>query len=209
MEIRFNRVCRLCADSGQLLAVITSVLLERAVDEGLGRHADTLVRSQLDAYSKLIYATGILGIAAQAAAKLSVVYLYERLVPRQDKRGIRLLMIIIGVWIMIALFSTAFACGVSIDYADSCPSGGWVDVIVLILNFLTDLMLAVWMIPRLWKLQARVEDRVLPIMLMGSRVLVCVLQIAQLVVLGRLSASGQFDDRDETWNEVTLWTIAM
>lgn len=193
----------------KLLAVVASVLLERAVDEGLGRHADTLMPSQLDAYSKLIYATSLTGIAAQAAAKLSVAFLYERLAPRQDRRGIAILLSVVGVWIVVALFGTAFACGVQLDYGASCPAGGWVDVVVLILNFLTDLMLAVWMIPRLWKLQARLEDRVLPIMLMGSRVMVCIVQLGQLGVLGHLSATGQFDDRDETWKEVTFWTIAM
>lgn len=167
------------------------------------------MRSQLDAYSKLIYATGLTGIAAQAAAKLSVAFLYERLAPRQDKRGIAILLSTIGVWIVAAVFGTAFACGVQIDYEASCPAGGWVDFAILILNFLTDLMLAVWMIPRLWQLQARLEDRILPIMLMGSRILVCVLQLGQLGVLGRFSASNEFDARDETWKEVTFWTIAM
>lgn len=76
------------ANSTKLLAVATSILLERAVDEGLGRHAGALVHSQLEAYTKLAYATGVVGIASQVAAKLSVAFLFERLAPRRDKKGI-------------------------------------------------------------------------------------------------------------------------
>jgi len=80
---------------------------------------------------------------------------------------------------------------------------------VIGLNFVTDLMLAVWMVPTIWNLQARSKDRVLPIMLMGSRVLVCILQLGQLGVLGQLRTNHPFHGPDETWTQVKYWTIAM
>ena len=205
-ELRGDDYCFLV---GALLAVATSVLLERAVDEGLGRHADTLMMTQLNAYAKFIYSTSLVAVVSQAAAKLSVAFLYERIAPRQDKKGIAIVLSVIGVWIVFALFGTAFECGVQIHWGAQCSSGGWVDYVVIALNFITDLMLAVWMIPRIWNLQARLKDRILPIMLMGSRVLVCVLQLAQLGVLARMRANNPVRGADETWTVVTLWTIAM
>ncbi|KAK5173709.1 uncharacterized protein LTR77_002390 [Saxophila tyrrhenica] len=193
----------------KLLAVVTSILLERAVDEGLGRHAATLMHSQLEAYTRLTYATGLLGIVSQAAAKVSVAFLYERLAPRQDKKGITILLSAIGFWVVFAFIGTAFSCGVQVDWDASCSAGSWVEFVVIALNFVTDLMLAVWMVPRIWKLQARTKDRVLPIMLMGSRVLVCALQIGQLGVLGHLRVNHPFHSNDDTWTEVTYWTITI
>ncbi|KAK3048173.1 hypothetical protein LTR09_010512 [Extremus antarcticus] len=46
-------------------------------------------------------------------------------------------------------------------------------------------------------------------MLMGSRVLVCILQLGQLGVLGQLRTNHPFHGPDETWTQVKYWTIAI
>lgn len=183
--------------------------LERAADEGLGRHADTLSDSQLDAYVRFSYATALLGIFAQSAAKLSVAFLYDRLVPRQDKRGIRILMAVIGAWIVFAVFATAFQCGVTVSWARKCSTEGYLLFPIAATNLLTDALLGFWMLPRIWNLQASLKDRLLPCLLMGSRLLVCVLQLGMIIYEAAARTSGPLDGADRTWTLTTTWVISI
>jgi hypothetical protein len=116
----------------------------------------------------------------------------------------------IGFWVAFALFGTAFECGGVVHWgADCSAAGGGIKFAIIATNFITDAMLAVWMVPTMWGLQARFKDRILPILLMGSRVLVCMLQIAEIGVLARLHAEEPYPDPDSTWNNVNLWTISV
>lgn len=179
------------------------------MDEGLGRHADTLSDSQLNSYVRLTYATALLGIFAQACAKLSVCFLYERLVPRQDKKGIRILIGVVGAWIVFAVFATAFQCGVSVSWARQCSTEGYVLFPIVATNFLTDAILGGWMLPRIWNLQANLRDRLLPCMLMGSRFLVCVLQLAWIIYEATARSRISYNNPDRTWTLTTTWVLSI
>lgn len=197
------------ANDWQIIAVATSVTLERSVDEGLGRHSDALTLQQLDSYTKLTYSTGLLSVFAQACAKLSVAFLYERIAPRQDKKGITILLSCIGVWIVLALFGTAFACEGKVYWQAKCHSGGWVEFPIVICNLITDAMLSVWMVPKLYRLQAKARDRILPIMLMASRLLVCAVELALLVWLANSRSKVSYQNEDSTWTFTTGFTLGM
>ena len=184
----------------QLLAVVASITLERTVDEGLGRHSNSLTSLQLNNYAKFVYTTGLLSVFAQACAKLSVAFLYERIAPRQDRRGIAILLGCIGAWIVFAIFGTAFTCEGKVYWGARCSSGGWVELPIIITNCLTDGMLALWMVPRLWKLQTSARDRALPILLMGSRILCCAAELGLLGYLAQLRARVvSIYSADSTW----------
>ncbi|TKA64344.1 hypothetical protein B0A55_09545 [Friedmanniomyces simplex] len=192
---------------GAALAFITSVLLERAVDEGLGRHANTLKIGQLNAYTRLYYAFTLLSIFAQAGAKISVAFLFERIAPRQDKRGITILLCAISVWIVFAIFGTAFACGGKIHWGAECGAGSWLAFPILVTDMGTDVMLSFWMVPRIWKLQANMQHRIVPILLMSSRFLVVVAEAGLIGYLGHLRAFKGLNPADATWNAATPETI--
>ncbi|KAK5699246.1 hypothetical protein LTR17_023413 [Elasticomyces elasticus] len=189
-----------------LLALITSILVERSVDEGLGRHANTLTIGQLNAFVRFNYAANLLSAFAQAAAKISVAFLFERIAPRQDKRGIAILLGAIGFWTLFAVFGTAFACRGQVHWGARCGAGGYLAFPILVIDMGTDVMLSFWMIPRIWKLQADIEHRIVPILLMSSRFLVVIAEAALIGYLGHFRAFGTIY-ADATWYGATPRTI--
>lgn len=144
-----------------------------------------------------------------ASSKISVAYLFERIAPRQDKRGVMILMSCIGAWTVFAVFGTAFSCSGHVYWDAQCSGGGWVAFPIIVTNLITDVMLSFWMVPRIWKLQASMQHRVVPVLLMSSRLLVCVAEVGQLGVLGHLGSFVGNDAPDATWRSVAPDTIAM
>ena len=189
----------------QVLAVIVSVLCERAVDVGLGRHIATISSSDLESYYRLTYAAAILGIFAMVAAKASIAMLYERIAPRQDARGINLLSCCIGAWAVLALFGQAFQCGATVAFQPQhCTTGGAIQYPIIAFNIVTDAMLAFWMAPRIWSLQSERKNRVVPIVLFATRILVCIAALAQIAVFAH-----NLRRVDQTWAAVVPWTLTM
>ncbi|KAK4553244.1 hypothetical protein LTR86_009774 [Recurvomyces mirabilis] len=195
--------------SAAVLALVSSITLERSVDEGLGRHADTLNGSQLTDLVRFSFATNLVGIFAQAAAKISVAFLFERIAPRQDKRGIAILLGCICAWVIFAIFGTAFACSLHPSATAKCGAGAYVIFPIIVTDLITDAMLALWMVPRLWKLQADIQHRLIPIMLMSSRLLVCFVEIGLLVTLGQQSSTFDRGSPDYSWEQTTTAAVAI
>ncbi|RMY26093.1 hypothetical protein D0867_00278 [Hortaea werneckii] len=198
-----------CWYTAAVFGFIASITLERAVDVGLGRHDDVLATWQLNAYTKLTYTTSLLGIIAQSAAKLSVAFLYERIAPRQDKRGIAILLSCIGVWILFAFFGTAFACNTTLKYSAHCSTGGYLRFPIIVTNFVTDAMLAFWMLPRIYHLQANWNHRIVPMVLMSTRFLVCCVQLGQIGYWADVRESSEYDEADRTWTAVTGYSLGI
>lgn len=164
---------------------------------------------QLNAYTELTYTTGLLGIIAQSAAKLSVAFLYERIAPRQDKRGIAILLSCIGLWILFAFFGTAFACNTTLKYSDHCSTEGYLRFPIIVTNFVTDAMLAFWMLPRIYHLQANWNHRIVPMVLMSTRFLVCCVQLGQIGYWADVRKSSEYDEADRTWTAATGYSLGM
>jgi len=198
-----------CFATAALLSVAASVTLERAVDAGLGKHADVLSHGQLQEFTKFAYATELIGILAQIAAKFSVACLYMRLVPRQERKAINVVFAILGVWSVFAIFATAFECGGSVSWSNECSTGGYLFFPVAATNLITDGLLGCWMLPRIRKLQASLRDRLLPCLLMGSRLLVCVLQLGMIIYVGQRLNDGILRGDDRTWTATTSFIIAI
>jgi hypothetical protein len=198
-----------------------SVLCERAVDVGLGRHLDKLDAGLVNSYHKvsiipssmppiftdtaqITFAASFLGLFAMLCAKLSIVLLYQRIAPQQASKGILFLYGCIGVWATYAIFARAFQCGGGVVFApEQCVSGKLVYPSI-ILNIITDGMLSFWMAPRIWSLQSSNRGRIVPIILFGLRVFVCFVAIAQLVVY-----AYNIGRDDQSWAQVMPWTLNM
>jgi hypothetical protein len=199
---------------------LVSVLCERAVNTGLGRRLESLDASMILDYYKvgcvpplkwtyahtmqISFAASLLGLFAMLGAKLSIVLLYQRLAPSQASKGMLFLYGSIGVWAVFAILAQSFQCGAHVAFTpEQCLSGN-LQYPSIILNIISDGLLAFWMAPRFWSLQGAVSSRIIPIILFGLRVFVCFVALAQLIVY----AFNEGQD-DQTWAQVTPWVLNM
>lgn len=138
-------------------------------------------------------------------AKASVVLLYERIAPRQDGRGVAILSVSVGFFALFSLLAQGLQCGATTVYhPDQCSTNGVLQYCIIVLNIITDILLSVWMIPRIWSLQASLRQRTVPCILFGLRLIVCVMALCQLIVVSR-----HLQAEDQTWGQTASWTLAM
>ncbi|KAF2467216.1 uncharacterized protein BDR25DRAFT_305654 [Lindgomyces ingoldianus] len=187
-------------------ACASSVCFHLAANGGLGRHITSLNQGRLNQYYQMMYAAEMMGIAAMAWAKTSVVLLSDRVAPRPPV-PFYLMLGLIAVWTIFSIFATAFQCSLPHPWVyvpSECPSRGSLQYPIIILNIITDAILATWILPTLWKLLMDVERRITVIVLFGSRFIVCGVAIGQLIAVSR-----HIHDRDQTFNNVThvIWEL--
>lgn len=118
-----------------------------------------------------MYAGELLAIAAMASAKTSVVLLSDRVAP-QETRSYNIMLGLVAFWSTFSIFGIAFQCGLPEPWVyipDDCPTKGYLYYPVIILNILTDAVLAVWILPTLWKLLMDTGKRVTVMVLFGLR----------------------------------------
>jgi hypothetical protein len=103
-------------------------------------------------------------------AKISIVLLYQRLAPQQASKGMLFLYGCIGVWAVFAILAQSFQCGGNVIFTpEQCLSGS-LQYPSIVLNIISDGLLAFWMAPRFWSLQGAAESRLIPIILFGLRI---------------------------------------
>ncbi|KAF2731045.1 hypothetical protein EJ04DRAFT_21873 [Polyplosphaeria fusca] len=191
---------------GVVLAISSSVCVHIATNGGLGKHMNLVNESGLDKMYKALYSAELIGVAAMTAAKASVVFLSDRVAPRSP-RPYYLMLVLVGVWSVFSTFAIAFQCGLPSPWVTAppiCPSAAALSYPIVILNLLTDFLLATWILPTLWKLLMETDKRVTVMVLFGSRLIVCCFEIVQLTSLGR-----HFRDDDITYEYFgrTLWGL--
>lgn len=119
-----------------------------------------------------MYTAELLGICAMASAKTSVVLLSDRVAPREPRPYYALLSVV-AVWTVFSIFAIAFQCPLPHPWVyvpSTCPSHGNVQYPIIIINILTDAVLATWILPTLWKLSMDKNRRRVVILLFGARV---------------------------------------
>ncbi|GMF71867.1 unnamed protein product [Aspergillus oryzae] len=94
-----------------ILAIIQVVLLQKAVDHGLGRHQDLLSDDDIQTWSKFAYAAHILLIGAMSLSKMSTILLIWRLTPSKIlRRSCAVATGIVVGWSIFAVLGIAFQC---------------------------------------------------------------------------------------------------
>ncbi|KAL2811255.1 hypothetical protein BJX63DRAFT_444282 [Aspergillus granulosus] len=92
-----------------LLAIIQVVLLQKAVDHGLGKHQSRLSDGDVQAWSKFAYAAHILLIVTMSLSKMSTTLLIWKLTPSKSLR--RICVVTAGItvgWSIFAVLGIAF-----------------------------------------------------------------------------------------------------
>lgn len=148
----------------QVIAMVQSVLIDQAVENGLGRHIDTLSGRQSVSFYKFVYSASILGIFAMLFAKMSVITLYERISQDQHKLGAGILKGIIIAWAVFSVFAQAFQCGIPHPWVTdpaTCDTKGRLNYPIIILNAVTDALLAVGLAKAVLDISNRMNNRTL------------------------------------------------
>ena len=121
---------------------------------------------------------------------------------------------------MFSIFALAFQCGSSDPWLytpQRCDGKVWYGVTVL--NLVTDLALATFFIPEIWKIRTSVAKRIQVIALLGARIIyacknpyvcdpakgnnsVCILAIVQVVFIG-----SAIHDTDQTRSRIALTAL--
>jgi hypothetical protein len=116
-----------------------------------------------------MYIAGILVVFAMALAKLSSALLIDRVVP-QTRRAKTILFGMIAIYAIFSPFATSFQCGIAqwTTHSLRCNNGG-LAIAVIVFNITTDLFLAFWMVPILWKLSLNKEKSLATATLFGVR----------------------------------------
>lgn len=126
-----------------------------------------------------MYAGELLSIAAMASAKTSAVLLSDRVAPR-DSHPYYGMLGLIAFWGAFSFLAIALQCGIPDPWAfapDRCPSKGALYYPIISLNIVTDGLLALWILPTVWKLLMNHRDRITVIALFGSRLMYVVLTL--------------------------------
>lgn len=191
-----------------LLAIANSACYHVSVNAGLGRHLSDLSPDHLDLYYKMIFTGQYLGIAAMACAKTSAVLLSDGIVP-QEPRRYYVMLSIIGTWALFSVLAVSFQCQLPRPWVfvpSKCSTHGDLQYPIIIGNLLTDALLAVWIIPTIWKLLMDLRKRVIVIVLFGTRLIVSFAAIGQIV-----SVAQNLHSPDQTWAQFgpSLWTQAV
>ncbi|RMD40955.1 hypothetical protein DV735_g4163, partial [Chaetothyriales sp. CBS 134920] len=182
-----------------LLIIPESILTERAVGQGLGRHISTIAAPNLVQYYKYIYQTQLLGILVQFLAKFAVVLLIERLADGlATKKSHYLIKAMIGTWSVFSLFTIAFQCNIGQPWEftrTNCAAGGKLYYLIITGTIATDCIIALYFIPVVWKLQLTRAIRLLISSFFSLRLVVCAVGIAYLAQFPEYLSSD-----DKTWH---------
>lgn len=182
------------------LAIMMSIISQRMVPQGIGRHIVELTPVQIEKFSKLQYATHFLSVLSMASSKASLVLMYRRLirtVPTHGKLTLQLLLPVVLAYAVISLFLVAFQCPGPNSWAwtaSTCSGRGTVHYAVSALNIVTDALLAIWIVPTIVGLQMAKSSKTAVIALLASRVIVCMFDGLKIMYIRRSVHSG-----DRTW----------
>jgi len=175
----------------QVVAIASTILWHLAVTAGLGRHITALSLEEVDEFFKVVpispfvsapnllitflsqfeYAAQLTEILAMTSSKTAIALLSDRVAPRLPWTKISTLISIIA-WAIFSFFALAFQCPIPQPWVfqpDQCPTHGRLLYPIIVFNILSDVFLALWIVPTVWKLRMAWNDRLLVIFLFGLR----------------------------------------
>jgi hypothetical protein len=147
---------------------------------------------------QIFWTTQMLGVATLALAKLSLVAVFQRIVPKSMFTQ-AMTWLLFPVYISISLFLVAFQCQLPEPWKltpKSCNTHGNVYYPITALNMLTDAMLAFWTFPVIWGLQMNANRKCVILLIFGSRLLICGVDSGRMIVISR--ALQQEDQTSKT-----------
>ncbi|KAL4781547.1 hypothetical protein BJX76DRAFT_359752 [Aspergillus varians] len=128
-----------------IFAIIQVVVIQKAVDHGLGRHQARLSESSVETSSKFAFAAHILLIVVLSLSKLSTVLLIWKLTPNTSLRQYCTITAgIVLAWTVFSIFGIAFQCELPEAWLytpERCAGEGALFYPIAVLNILTEIIL--------------------------------------------------------------------
>lgn len=184
-----------------VLSIVEVVVMQKAVDHGVGRHADTLTTAALSTANKFTYVAQLLSIIVLALSKLSTTLLVWKLTP---KRAIRTACkITIGLataWAVFGLFAIAFQCQMPEPWVytpEKCVGEGVLLYPVYALHIITEIIVVAIPFFMMRHVQLAWKKRVKILASFSARICVVGMGIAHLSLLPPALRSS-----DTTWDIV-------
>ncbi|KAG9195622.1 hypothetical protein G6011_00743 [Alternaria panax] len=186
VEVGFDDVAIVAATVVYLGATVS---WQYAIRGGLGKDFHDLSGENINLYFKATYIVGIFVVFAMALAKLSSALLIERVVPQTRKAKI-ILFSMTAIFAIFATLAISFQCGIPrwTVHPMRCSNEG-LAITVIGSNMATDLLLAFWMVPVLWKLSSDKEKGFAAAMLFGVRAIVAFVAGGEIWATLRLASS--------------------
>ncbi|PIG85028.1 integral membrane protein [Aspergillus arachidicola] len=188
-----------------ILAIIQVVLLQKAVDHGMGKHQDGLSDGDIQAWSKFAYAAHILLIGAMSLSKMSTILLIWKLTPSKSlRRSCALTAGIVVGWSIFAVLGIAFQCempGPWLYSPERCAGEGAIFYPIAIFNILTEVIIAVLPFLMMRNVQMAQHKRVKILCSFSSRLIIVFVGIAHLALIPSFSHST-----DVSW-DIVNWEI--
>ncbi|CAE7027483.1 hypothetical protein P3342_005989 [Pyrenophora teres f. teres] len=166
--------------AGTIVYLGTTVCYQYAISGGLGKKEDDVTADDIAMFYQAMYAAALLGIVAMTLSKISSAFLIER-VATQTRWPRMVLYGMIIAYAVFALFSVSFQCGLPKWTTDSLECRQAPIIIAAIsFNMITDIALAFWLVPTLWKLSLDKEKVMSAGMLFGVRATVALASVGQI-----------------------------
>ncbi|KJK64107.1 hypothetical protein P875_00138546 [Aspergillus parasiticus SU-1] len=188
-----------------ILAIIQVVLLQKAVDHGMGKHQDGLSDGDIQAWSKFAYAAHILLIGAMSLSKVSTILLIWKLTPSKSlRRSCAVTAGIVVGWMIFAVLGIALQCempGPWLYSPERCAGEGAIFYPIAVFNILTEAILVVLPFLMMRNVQMARHKRVKILCSFSSRLIIVFLGIAHLALVPSFSHST-----DVSW-DIVNWEI--
>ncbi|OGM51264.1 integral membrane protein [Aspergillus bombycis] len=188
-----------------ICAIIQVVLLQKAVDHGLGKHQDRLSDGDIQAWSKFAYAAHLLLIVAMSLSKMSTILLIWKLTPSKSlHRSCAVTAGVVVGWSIFAVLGIAFQCampGPWLYSPERCAGEGTIFYPIAVFNILTEVIIVILPFIMMHNVQMIWHKRVKILSSFSSRLSIVALGIVHLALLPSFSHST-----DISW-DIVNWEI--
>ncbi|CAG8117153.1 unnamed protein product [Penicillium nalgiovense] len=188
-----------------ILAIAQVVVLQKAVDHGLGKHQDRLSEGDIQAWSKFAFAAHILLIVVLSLSKISTILLVWKLTPSKNLR--RTCAVTAGIvvgWSIFAMLSIAFQCELPdlwLYSPERCAGEGALFYPIAVFNILTEIMIVIQPFIMMRNVQMAWHKRVKILCSFSLRLSIVGLGIVHLALVPSFVHST-----DVSW-EIVIWEI--
>ncbi|GLA43951.1 hypothetical protein AnigIFM63309_002048 [Aspergillus niger] len=129
------------------LLIVEVVVIQKGVDNGIGRHIDTLSATDIQTASKYLYAAQLLHVVVLSLSEISTTLLVWKLTPHRGiRQACRITVGVVAAWTIFSIFGIAFQCQMPNPWlytASRCAGQGSILYPISIIHIITELVIVI------------------------------------------------------------------